>query len=277
MGNKKILIVDDDPDVRLGMHLRLKANHYDTFFAADAFAAMAEARKHEPDLIILDLGLPAGDGFLVMERLKPVPSLAVIPIIVVSARDGLGTKSAPSMREQRPFSKNPWMMPNFWRSSGKPWENPPGRRNLLCMTRDPYDETRAVRVRASRPFVSRIAVCARLYQQFGTFWSMGWQVNCQANNASISASYTTTGDAATTHHKNFERREDAAKRTPKKTDSRPPRKAEEPRRQQKKGVSPRRGGKEEGGKTNGTCKAKANPDRSRVPVAGSSGLSSIQA
>ena len=87
MGNKKILIVDDDPDVRHGMHLRLKANHYDTFFAADALSSMVEARKHEPDLIILDLGLPAGDGFLVMERLKSIPALAVIPIIVVSARD----------------------------------------------------------------------------------------------------------------------------------------------------------------------------------------------
>src|ERR1700687_902325 len=87
MGNKKILIVDDDPDVRLGTHLRLKANHYDTFFAADSFDAIEEARKHEPDLIILDLGLIAGDGFLVMERLKQVLSLAVIPVIVVSARD----------------------------------------------------------------------------------------------------------------------------------------------------------------------------------------------
>jgi len=87
MGNKKILIVDDDPDVRHGMHIRLKANHYDTFFAADALSSVTEARKQEPDLIILDLGLPAGDGFVVMERLKEVPSLALIPIIVVSARD----------------------------------------------------------------------------------------------------------------------------------------------------------------------------------------------
>src|SRR5580658_11244654 len=87
MGNKKILIVDDDPDVRQGMHIRLKANHYDTFFAIDALSGITEARKHEPDLIILDLGLPAGDGFVVMERLKTVPALAEIPIIVVSGRD----------------------------------------------------------------------------------------------------------------------------------------------------------------------------------------------
>jgi DNA-binding response OmpR family regulator len=87
MGNKRILIVDDDPDVRHSMHIRLQANGYDTFFAADAISSMVEARKHELDLIILDLGLPAGDGFLVMERLKAVPSLAVIPIIVISARE----------------------------------------------------------------------------------------------------------------------------------------------------------------------------------------------
>jgi DNA-binding response OmpR family regulator len=92
MGNKKILIVDDDPDIRHGMHVRLKANDYDTFFAADAFSGVAEARKHRPDLIILDLGLPAGDGFVVMERLAKIPFLAVIPVIVVSARDGLGNQ-----------------------------------------------------------------------------------------------------------------------------------------------------------------------------------------
>jgi len=85
--NRKILIIEDDPDVRLGHHVRLKAHNYDTFFAADALSSITEARKHQPDLIILDLGLPDGDGFVVMERLKTNPYLAVIPIIVVSARD----------------------------------------------------------------------------------------------------------------------------------------------------------------------------------------------
>jgi DNA-binding response OmpR family regulator len=87
MGTKKILIVDDDPDVRLGLHIRLKANHYDVIFAADGMASIAEARKHMPDLIILDLGLPAGDGFSVLARLKANDSLSLIPVIVVSARD----------------------------------------------------------------------------------------------------------------------------------------------------------------------------------------------
>jgi DNA-binding response OmpR family regulator len=87
MSNKKILIVDDDHDVRLGYHIRLKANHYDTFFAADSLACITEARKHQPDLIILDIGLPGGDGFVVMERLKTNTYLAIIPVIVATARD----------------------------------------------------------------------------------------------------------------------------------------------------------------------------------------------
>jgi DNA-binding response OmpR family regulator len=87
MANKKILIVDDDLDVRQAMHVRLKANGYDTSFATDAMSSVSEAKKHSPDLIILDLGLPGGDGYTVIERLKRQPALAVIPIIVVSARD----------------------------------------------------------------------------------------------------------------------------------------------------------------------------------------------
>jgi CheY-like chemotaxis protein len=107
MDSKKILIVDDNADIRLGMHLRLKANQFETFFAADAFAAVAEARKHRPDLVILDLGLPAGDGFTVMERLKQVPFLAVIPVIVVSARDGLGNQKRAHEAGAKAFLQKP--------------------------------------------------------------------------------------------------------------------------------------------------------------------------
>ena len=90
MANKKILIVDDDPDVRQAMNIRLKANSYDTCFASDAVSSVTEARKQHPDLIILDLGLPGGDGYVVMERLKQHTALSAIPIIVVSARDARG-------------------------------------------------------------------------------------------------------------------------------------------------------------------------------------------
>jgi DNA-binding response OmpR family regulator len=107
MSNKKILIVDDDPDVRLGYHIRLKANQYDTFFAADALSSIAEARKHQPDLIILDLGLPGGDGFVVMERLKANTYLSVIPVIVVSARDRHANKDRALQAGAKAFLQKP--------------------------------------------------------------------------------------------------------------------------------------------------------------------------
>jgi DNA-binding response OmpR family regulator len=90
MSQKKILVVDDDPEMRLALQLRLTANHYDVIFAADGVASIAEARKHVPDLMILDLGLPAGDGFSVLERLKANESLSSIPVIVLSGRDRVG-------------------------------------------------------------------------------------------------------------------------------------------------------------------------------------------
>jgi len=107
MSNKKILIVEDDADVRMGLHMRLKANHYDTFFAGDALSAMAEVRKHEPDLILLDLGLPAGDGFVVMDRLKAFPALAIIPIIVVSGRSGVANRERVLKAGAKAFLEKP--------------------------------------------------------------------------------------------------------------------------------------------------------------------------
>jgi DNA-binding response OmpR family regulator len=90
MEKKKILVVDDDADVRLGLQVRLSANNYHVMFAADGVTSIAEARKHMPDLIILDLGLPAGDGFSVLERLRVNEKLSSIPVIVLSGRDRVG-------------------------------------------------------------------------------------------------------------------------------------------------------------------------------------------
>lgn len=107
MSNKRILIVEDDGDVRLGYHLRLKANNYDTFFAADSLSGITEARKHQPDLIILDLGLPAGDGFVVMERLKSNTYLAVIPVIIVTGRDPYANRERALRAGAKAFLQKP--------------------------------------------------------------------------------------------------------------------------------------------------------------------------
>ncbi len=108
MSDKKILIVEDNVDVRLGLHVLLKAHHYETFFAADALSAISEARKHQPDLIILDLGLPAGDGFVVIDRLRANTYLALIPVIVVSARDLRANKESALKAGAKAYLQKPW-------------------------------------------------------------------------------------------------------------------------------------------------------------------------
>jgi|SRR5580704_1772905 two-component system KDP operon response regulator KdpE len=87
MTGKKLLLIEDDKDTIRAMAVRLKSKGYDLVVASDAISAISTARKEKPDLIILDLGLPGGDGFVVMERLRSNCDLMVVPIIVVSARD----------------------------------------------------------------------------------------------------------------------------------------------------------------------------------------------
>jgi DNA-binding response OmpR family regulator len=108
MADKKILVVEDDADVRLGYQVILKANNYVTSFAADAMSAVSEARKQQPDLIILDLGLPFGDGFVVLERLRANIQLATIPVIVVSGRDLARNRERALGCGAKAFLQKPW-------------------------------------------------------------------------------------------------------------------------------------------------------------------------
>ncbi len=92
MNRAKIMVVDDDPDLRRALSLRLRANDFDTVNVCDGYSAIAMAQKEKPQLIILDLGLPAGDGFAVLKNLQQYPALSVIPVIVLTARDPEGNE-----------------------------------------------------------------------------------------------------------------------------------------------------------------------------------------
>lgn len=90
--SKKILVVDDDPDMLRLMSVKLKKNGYEVVVAGDGVACMSVVRKENPDLIVLDLGLPAGDGFKTLERLKSLVPFSGIPVVVLTARDASEAK-----------------------------------------------------------------------------------------------------------------------------------------------------------------------------------------
>ena len=105
---KTILVVEDDADVRLGYQVLLNANHYDTVFASDSLCAISEALKHLPNLTILDLGLPAGDGFKVLERFRLNLNLMHMPVIVVSGRQVSDNKHRALAAGARAYLQKPW-------------------------------------------------------------------------------------------------------------------------------------------------------------------------
>jgi CheY-like chemotaxis protein len=87
MDKPRILVIDDNATIRKGLSVRLRANGYEVLFAEDAISATAALVRERPDLAILDLGLPCGDGFVVMERLHKNDRLANIPVIVLTGRE----------------------------------------------------------------------------------------------------------------------------------------------------------------------------------------------
>ena len=75
----KILIVDDDRDLLHGMNIWLRSQGYKVVFAVDATSAIVMAQSEKPDLIILDISLPAGGGYHVMKSLNPPCRMRLFP------------------------------------------------------------------------------------------------------------------------------------------------------------------------------------------------------
>ena len=81
---KTILIVEDDQKVALGLAIRIKAAGYEAVMAHDALSGVRTAVKTKPDLVLLDISMPAGNGFIVAERIHRNLSTR-IPIIFLTA------------------------------------------------------------------------------------------------------------------------------------------------------------------------------------------------
>ena len=89
---KKILVVDDEPKVVQVVISRLKANHFETVAAYDAMQAVHLAHAEQPDLIILDIRMPAGGGKSAYKNLKMSAKTATIPVIFLTADASPETK-----------------------------------------------------------------------------------------------------------------------------------------------------------------------------------------
>jgi CheY-like chemotaxis protein len=107
MDKTTILVVDDNPSIRKGLSIRLRANGYEVLFAEDAISATASLVTERPDLVILDLGLPWGDGFAVMERAHRSDGLANIPVIVLTGHELAGNRDRAMQAGAAAFFQKP--------------------------------------------------------------------------------------------------------------------------------------------------------------------------
>lgn len=92
MEKKRILLVEDDADQALALSIRLRKADYFVLRAEDAMQGAMLAKSAKPDLVILDLGLPAGGGFALMENTRHIMETNWIPIIVLTARDAAANR-----------------------------------------------------------------------------------------------------------------------------------------------------------------------------------------
>jgi DNA-binding response OmpR family regulator len=85
--SKKILIVDDEPELTKVMQARLAAHSYEIISAENGLKALEQAKAESPDLILLDVMMPKMHGLDVLRNLKNNPETEGIPVIMLTAKD----------------------------------------------------------------------------------------------------------------------------------------------------------------------------------------------
>jgi two-component system alkaline phosphatase synthesis response regulator PhoP len=82
---KKILIVDDDPDLVEAVTMILESKNYNVAAAYGGVEGLQKAKTENPDLIVLDVMMPDKDGYAVCRELKKDPKMGSIPILLLTA------------------------------------------------------------------------------------------------------------------------------------------------------------------------------------------------
>ena len=83
---KRILAVDDEPHILKLVAFSLKSGGYEVLEATDGLSAISVAQAEQPDLILMDVMMPACDGYEACRRLKADPETAEIPVIMLTAK-----------------------------------------------------------------------------------------------------------------------------------------------------------------------------------------------
>ena len=89
-GKKKVLIIDDEPDVASYLEMVLRDGGYETLVASDGNEGMELARREEPDLVTLDISMPKASGTRFYKEIKTDRDLASTPVVIVTAVTGYG-------------------------------------------------------------------------------------------------------------------------------------------------------------------------------------------
>ena len=82
---KRILIIEDDKNIALALTVRLRSHNYEVKAAYDAVSGVSETVRFKPDLVLLDISMPAGNGFIVAERIQRLLPVSTTPIIFMTA------------------------------------------------------------------------------------------------------------------------------------------------------------------------------------------------
>lgn len=103
-----ILVVDDEPDLRLLVRMTLEGNGYDVEEASTAAEAIIQALEVKPRLILLDIRLPDAEGFEVLKTLKATPELRDTPVVMMSAHS-----SPPTLQKAEVIGSNDYLIKPF--------------------------------------------------------------------------------------------------------------------------------------------------------------------
>ncbi len=105
---KKILIVDDERDIVMALTIRLRGAGYEVVTAFDGAQAIFVAHKENPDLILLDIRMSAGDGFSVAEKLRHSPNTSSIPVIFLTGSPERNSEERAMSLGARFYIKKPY-------------------------------------------------------------------------------------------------------------------------------------------------------------------------